>query len=308
MKTKMKIARLIVIFLLTVIAVSTFAQTASQSTSQTVCVGNEPYRVELSSINGATYHWNITPGSSPADWQINVLPGAGNEITVDWNVPGSYTLSVYTSANGCDGPPVNVAVTVNPLLPVSVLIATSDPTTVCEGVAVNFTATVTNGGTNPTYQWYNGATPITGATNATYSYVGVVPGATITCQVISNAPCTSGVAVASNAISVTVNATLPLSVVIATSDPTTICAGAAVNFVTTVTNGGTNPTYQWYDGTTLITGATSATYVYTGVVPGANITCVVTASDACITNTPATSNSIPITVNPIPTTNPIWHN
>ncbi len=307
MKTTMNFLRMIFLLALVTSTAGTMAQTSTDP-FQTVCIGNQPYLVTPSTIPGATYVWSITPGTSGVEWQINPVAGPGNEITVDWNVAGNYILSVFTTANGCDGPPQSVNVTVNPNLPVSVIISTVDPTTICEGLTVNFVATITNGGTNPTYQWLNGGVPIPGATNSTYTYTGVAPGAAITCEVTSDAPCATGSPALSNEIQVTVNATLPLSIVIATTDPTTICESGVVNFTATVTNGGANPTFQWYDGVTPIPGATNSTYTYTGVVPGATITCQVTATDGCITGSPATSNTIVVTVNPIPTTSPIFHN
>jgi uncharacterized protein GlcG (DUF336 family) len=101
---------------------------------------------------------------------------------------------------------------------------------------------------------------------------------------------------------------MPISVVITTADPLTICENGVVNFTAVVTNGGSAPTYQWFDGATPIAGATSATYAYTGVVPGATITCQVASTEACITGSPATSNAISVVVNPIPVTSPIFHN
>ncbi|MCX6269334.1 MAG: hypothetical protein NTW16_18610, partial [Bacteroidetes bacterium] len=64
----------------------------------------------------------------------------------------------------------------------------------------------------------------------------------------------------------------------------------------------------WYADGTLIPGANLSNYTYTGVVPGASITCVVSATETCITGSPATSNAIPVIVNPIPVTTPIFHN
>ena len=307
MKATSRMFRWLLVLVLAIATTGVFAQTNTDPT-QTVCLGNQPYLVQPNAIPGASYTWSISPGAAGVNWQINPVAGPGNEITVDWLIPGTYTLSVFTTANGCQSPPQNVVVTVNPNLPVSVTIATLDPTTICEGLTVNFTATVVNGGTAPTYQWYNGVTPIAGATNPTYTYTGVAPGASITCQVVSNANCVTGNPAVSNAIDVTVNATLPLSVSIATTDPTTVCEGTAINFTASVTNGGSSPSYQWLLNGNPIAGANSATYIYTGVVPGGTISCQVTAVEPCFTNNPATSNQIAVTVNPIPTTSPIYHN
>jgi hypothetical protein len=121
------------------------AQT-SQSPTQTVPVGNEPYLV--TPAPGSTYNWTITPGNSGTDWGIN---GSGNSISVDWNRSGVYTLSVVeTNASGCQGLPVSVVVTVNPGPSVD------DPQdqAVCGGspiASVNFTGGVPG----TVYNWTN---------------------------------------------------------------------------------------------------------------------------------------------------------
>lgn len=119
---------------------------SSQSPTQTVPVGNEPYLVTPTA--GSTYNWVITPGSSGTDWAIN---GTGNSISVDWNIAGVYSLSVVeTNASGCQGLPVSVVVTVNPGP------AVDDPLdqVVCGGsptASVNFTGGVPG----TVYNWIN---------------------------------------------------------------------------------------------------------------------------------------------------------
>ena len=119
---------------------------SNQSPSQTVPVGNEPYLV--TPTPGSTYYWAVTPGSSGLEWTIT---GNGNSISVDWNVPGVYTLSVVeTNSSGCQGLPVAVIVTVNPGPGVD------DPAdqAVCAGsptAAVNFTGGVPG----TVYNWIN---------------------------------------------------------------------------------------------------------------------------------------------------------
>jgi hypothetical protein len=110
---------------------------SNPSPTQTVPIGNEPYLV--TPTPGSTYSWSITPGSSGTEWSIN---GTGNSITADWNSPGVYTLSVIeTNAQGCNGLPVSVIVTVYQTPDVN------DPPdqTLCNGspaIAVNFTGAV----------------------------------------------------------------------------------------------------------------------------------------------------------------------
>ncbi|NCA77551.1 MAG: hypothetical protein EOM90_14560 [Alphaproteobacteria bacterium] len=86
--------------------------------------------------------------------------------------------------------------------------------------------------------------------------------------------------------------------IIIASSSNPVCAGAPVTFTATPVNGGTSPVYQWkLNGT--ITGTNSPTYTFTPL-NGDAVTCVLTSNATCITGNPATSNTITMTVNPIP--------
>jgi hypothetical protein len=145
--------------------------------------------------------------------------------------------------------------TVNPNLPVSVSIAASG-NPVCAGTSVTFTATPTNGGAVPSYQWQvNGVNA--GANSATYTYTPLT-GDQIICVLTSDAICPTGSPATSNTITMTVNPNLPVSVSIAASG-NPVCAGTSVTFTATPTNGGLTPSYQWQvNGVNA--GANSATY------------------------------------------------
>lgn len=153
----------------------------STTPSQTVSIGNEPYLVTLTP--GSTYNWTITPGTSGIQWRIN---GTGNSITVDWIIAGVYTLTVTErNTQNCDGQPVSVVVTVNPL-PVPTITPSENP--VCFGTSgVVYTTEagmtnyvwvvtgglVTGGGTSTantvTVTW-NGTGPYSVRVNYTNSY------------------------------------------------------------------------------------------------------------------------------------------
>ena len=114
-------------FMFVLSALDLFSQT-SQSPTQTVCQGTEPYLV--SATAGSGYNWTVTPGSSGTDWSI---AGTGNAISVNWLTPGVYTLSVVeTNDEGCQGLPVSVTVTVNAGQAITI---TPDVNPVCFGSA-----------------------------------------------------------------------------------------------------------------------------------------------------------------------------
>ncbi|MGO4773864.1 beta strand repeat-containing protein, partial [Flavobacterium sp. W22_SRS_FK3] len=159
----------------------------------------------------------------------------------------------------------NVTLTVNPSLPVSVSIAASPAGAICTGTSVTFTATPTNGGTAPVYQWrVNGG--IVGTNSPTYSNASLADSNTVTCTITSNATtCLSGNPATSNTITMIVNTSLSA----ATITPNTaqsFCPSASGSTLTLTPTGGGVTTYQWgfrtvSGGTvTPISGATASTY------------------------------------------------
>jgi uncharacterized protein (TIGR02145 family) len=83
--------------------------------------------------------------------------------------------------------------------------------------------------------------------------------------------------------------------IIAAQNP--VCVGTSVTFTATPVNGGTTPVYQWkVNGVSV--GTNNPVYTYNP----ANldlVSCILTSSETvCVTNNPATSNTIIMTVNP----------
>ncbi|MFN0032796.1 MAG: GEVED domain-containing protein [Flavobacteriales bacterium] len=167
----------------------------------------------------------------------------------------------------------------------------------CTGTSLTFTATPTNGGSAPSYQWkVNGAD--VGTNSTTYTSSSLATGSIVTCVMTSNLSGVTGNPATSNAITVTVNGAVTPSVSIAiTSGSNPSTTGANVTFTATPTNGGT-PSYQWkLNGANV--GTNSATYSSTTLVTGSVVSCVMTSSLSCASPTTATSNSITMTVNTV---------
>ena len=86
-----------------------------------------------------------------------------------------------------------------------------------------------------------------------------------------------------------------------TSGNNPTCANNSLAFTATPVNGGTSPTYQWYKNLAVIGGATSATYTTSSLAYNDSVYCIMTSNLSGVTGSPATSNTIRVTVNPLVT-------
>ncbi|MGN6531535.1 MAG: hypothetical protein ACTHK0_07260, partial [Ginsengibacter sp.] len=231
-----------------------------------VCVGSTPVLkftingtdltdevVSVGELSGYTYSENK---NGPFTTSLALAPSGGVPYTQDIYVMFSptavqpYNGSISISGGGAS--PVNVAVagSGSDNKPVSVSVAAT-ATTICAGTPVTFTATPTNGGTNPTYQWQLNGLNESGATGSTFTPTTIADGQSVSVVMTSNAPCATGSPVTSNLIFVAVNP-IPTVVVtnIAVCSPSTADLTAAT--VTAGSTAGLTYTY-WTDA-----GATSA--------------------------------------------------
>jgi hypothetical protein len=176
---------------------------------QTVHVDN-PSILQLS-VNGVLAGSPYTVINTNCVWQqfqYNASSGASTSLTLS-------LVNQNTAASGNDfaiddltfkvvlDDSKTVNVTVNPSLPVSVSIAASaNPVT--SGASVLYTATPTNGGSSPSYQWkVNGVNA--GTNSSTFNYI-PANGEIVTCVVTSNATCATNNPATSNPVTMTVNA------------------------------------------------------------------------------------------------------
>ena len=171
---------------------------------------------------------------------------------------------------------------------------TASANPICSGTSVTYTATPTNGGTSPVYQWKVNGT-VVGTSASTYSYT-PVNGDAVVCLLTSNATCVSAAQATSNTVNQTVYAIVPVSVSISTAS-NTVCSGTSTTFSAVPVYGGASPTYQWKVNGSAVS-AIGSTLSYSPVNNDV-VTCVLTSGLMCTTGSPATSNAVTMTVNPM---------
>jgi autotransporter-associated beta strand protein len=247
-------------------------------------------------INGGgspVYQWKkngINVGTNSATYSDAGL--ANNDIII------CILTSNITCSTGNPATSNSITMVVNPILPVGISISATPATTICSGTLVTFTASPTNGGNAPVYQWKKNGNNV-GANSPTYQNAALVNNDVIACIVTSNANCISGNPATSNTLTMVVNPLLPVSVTISANPSGSICSGTNVTFTASIVNGGGSPSYQWQKNGINV-GSSTATWSDATLANNDLITCILTSNATCPTGNPATSNSINAAVNPIP--------
>jgi uncharacterized protein (TIGR02145 family) len=250
---------------------------------RTICIGDSVI-FDAGFWSGCTYQWK--------EIITNQIVGSGQTYTA--NQAGNYMVSV-TGTNGCIGmDTVQLAMLPVPSItnnPLSKSICSGESTNIpltpsVPGTSFNWTATLTSG-------TISGFSADSGqAINQVLINTLSTPGV-VTYHITPKVGSCSGTMVD---FPVTVNPGDSVKVDI-TASAYNVCAGTPVTFTAHPTHPGSNPVYQWkVNGVNAGTDFTMFSYT-----PLNNdiITCTLTSSlTVCISNNPATSNSIVMVVNP----------
>ena len=217
-------------------------------------------------------------GSTPTyTWSPATALSATSGVTVTASPAATTTYTITGYGPGVCSATAPVTVTVDP--PVVPVITAGSATTFCSGGSVVLTET---SGTGSFYQWYNGVTPILGATNNTYT---AAPLVTTTYSVtITTADGCSG----TTTQTVTILPTPPA--IITPAGPATVCSPASVLLNA---NPGIGYTYRWFNTVGVISAATNQSYA---AAISNTYEVEVTSAAGC----KDTSAGITITVNPSP--------
>ncbi len=261
--------------------------------SDTICSGESTNIALYSTVTGTNFHWtasltlgNIIGFSADSGLVINQV------LINSLPTPGIVTYHITPKIGSCVGTTVDFPVTVNPGDSVKVSI-TASANNICEGRTVTFTAFPTHPGLNPIYHWkVNGVN--TGTNSTTFSYT-PLNNDIVSCELTSSLTvCISNNPATSNSITMVVYQNLSVSITIS-PDADTVCAGSTVTFTAYPIHGGLTPSYQWK-----LNGANAGTnnFVFSFVpIDGDLVSCILTSSDTCVTNNPASSTQHQVSVN-----------
>ncbi len=177
--------------------------------------------------------------------------------------------------------------------------ANASPSSICGGNTSVVTVTASNG----TIQWeqspngVNSWTNVVGGSGATSAnYTTAALSSTLYYRAkLSEPSCPD---VYSTVTSVSVSPVVTAGVSIAANPAGAVCEGTSVTFTATPSNGGASPTYAWtLNGSPVATGPV---YISSTLTTGDQLVCTMTSNAACVSGSPATSNTITMTVNPNP--------
>ncbi len=256
-----------------------------------ICAGTNVTLTASATAGGTApnYQWKkngVNTGSNSNTYSSNTFSN-GDIITCVLTSNANCTTSNTANSN-------NINLTVNNTQTPIISVNTNN-TTICAGTNVSFIATPTFGGSQPIYIWKKNGISV-GINSPNYSDNSISDGDVIICNLTSNANCVTNPNVSSNSVVMNVSPSLTPSISIVTPI-TTICQGTGITFTSNITNGGTNPNYQWKKNNINI-GINSPSFSDNNWVNNDLIQCVLTSNANCLTTPNTTSNNIQVIVNP----------
>jgi gliding motility-associated-like protein len=267
------------------------------------CAGSAPLQQLQGAVGSCysspTYQWQESAGNGQAWTDIPGETGLAYSVLPTTAGVYSYRLTAAQSGNinisSCKvaSAPITVVLVKIPSPAVTISAASSG---ICAGAPAAFTAQPTDGGSTPLYQWLVNGAPVSAA-GPTYISNTFTNADLISCMMTSDAACAINPTIASNTIALTVTPTVVSSVAIAAS-ATTICQDSLVNFTATPSNGGSHPAYQWMVNNQL-TGQDTSFYSSATLKDGDVVSVGMLGSLYC--SVPETSNTVTMTVYPVPT-------
>jgi len=266
--------------------------------------GNANFRIRFrftTDVSLLYYGWLIDnvriTGTGPAPVTWAGVPNTELYISLGPNVlyTGQVTNTVFTiptvnhvyTATAAGGGGCNTTAASNltvAAVAVGVSISANPGSTICNGTSVTFTATPTNGGTNPFYTWFvNGSSVASGIGLDTYTTSTLANGDIVNCTLLSNiGGCATNNPATSNSINMTVNPNPTVNI----TGGSTVCNGSSTLLTANASvTPGSISTYEWFIGG-VSQGAPSGSNTFNATLPGSYTVEAVSAAGCPTTSAP----------------------
>ncbi len=239
------------------------------SSTPTLCQGTAMTSI-THSTQGATGIGAATglPSGITATWSSNVITISGTPAA-----SGVFSYSIpLTGGLGSVNATGTITVLAAPSAPTA-----SSPQVFCETANATIASLQVSGATGSTFAWYTSAAGGVALSSSTSLSLGT------TNYFVESIGTNGCISLTRTSVSVTENPLLSASVSIT---GTTACPGGVLLFTATPVNGGTSPTYQWYNNGVIIPNETASTYSASGLAAGAVINVKMIPSGSCVTVCP----------------------
>jgi len=255
--------------------------------------------MDFDNTNGAWPYSNLMQASDGKLYGMTALGGSNGVGVIFSFDPSSSTYTKLQDFNGINGAKPNFGSAFievansegNCTIPAVSIAIISGTNPACAGQLINFSATPVNGGSFPAYQWKVDGNNV-GTDSPTYSSPTLTNGQVVSCVMTSNLPNANPLTANSNSITMTVNAVVIPTITIAQ----TSCAGDSVVFSSSITNGGTAPSYFWsFNGAGTPANITDSNFILNTTSNGTQVLCRLTSNDGCAN--PSQITSLPLTIN-----------
>lgn len=253
------------------------------------CAGGTGVHIGLAnSISGINY--TLKMGASI------LLTMAGTNTPLDFGsftTAGTYTVLATNNTTACKNDMTGSAiVSITPLVTPAVTITSTHSDTVCAGTATTYTATPTNGGTTPIYEWMVNSTVVSASSSYTYTPVN---GDVVKVKLTSSEACPSPASVHAARTMIVINNEMPTINITKTSSDTS-CQFDLASFSAVETWGGDAPIFTWLANSSPVGTGNTLSYM---PVDGDIISCRLTSNFRCRLANTVTSAGITMNVDSV---------
>ncbi|MEJ0032145.1 MAG: hypothetical protein WDO15_18000 [Bacteroidota bacterium] len=272
--------------------------TINPATNTSVVINIDKPGAILCDVHSATFTATPTPNvASSYAWTKNGSPAGINSSIYtanDFN-NGDVIKVTMTSSAPCPLPAAAVSNTINIVQKATVAPSVSivGPPVVCAGKNATFTATPTNGGTSPSYQWKRNGNSV-GLNDPAFITNTLTTGDVVLVEMTSNRECISPAIATSNNLDITVTSMISPSITITPDPATPVGTGSIIYVSSSITGGGSAPVYEWKRNG--VVAGNSNVLVVTNAVSTDQIVATLTSNANCAQPAVASSSTVNLSV------------